>query len=110
MSNNFNNDVNKILKKILNLNNKIFVFQTDIFRTSIYYKLDPIIVAKKIINLLGLTENEENYLDTNYERPGQDVRYAIDDTKIKSLGWEPKANFDDELVKIVKYYKENFIW
>ena len=50
MSNNFNNDVNKILKKILNLNNKIFVFQTDIFRTSIYYKLDPIIVAKKIIN------------------------------------------------------------
>jgi len=49
-------------------------------------------------------------LDTNYERPGQDVRYAIDDSKIKQLGWLPKANFDEELVNIVKYYKENFIW
>jgi len=82
----------------------------DIFNISGNYEEQNIVVAKKIINLLGLTENEENYLDTNYERPGQDVRYAIDDTKIKSLGWEPKANFDDELVKIVKYYKENFIW
>jgi dTDP-D-glucose 4,6-dehydratase len=82
----------------------------EIYNISGTFEEQNIVVAKKIINLLGLTGNEETYLDTNYERPGQDVRYAIDDTKIKSLGWEPKANFDNELVKIVKYYKENFIW
>jgi len=26
------------------------------------------------------------------------------------LGWKPEAIFDNELVKIVEYYKENFIW
>jgi dTDP-glucose 4,6-dehydratase len=43
-------------------------------------------------------------------RPGQDVRYSIDDTKLRNLGWQPKANFDIELANIVKYYKDNFIW
>jgi dTDP-glucose 4,6-dehydratase len=82
----------------------------EIYNISGTFEEQNIVVAKKIINLLGLSGSEEQYLDTSYERPGQDVRYAIDDSKIKSLGWEAKANFDDELVKIVKYYKENFIW
>jgi dTDP-D-glucose 4,6-dehydratase len=43
-------------------------------------------------------------------REGQDVRYSIDDSKLKALGWEPKANFDEELTKIIEYYKENFVW
>jgi dTDP-glucose 4,6-dehydratase len=41
---------------------------------------------------------------------GQDVRYAIDDSKLKALGWMPKANFDVELEKIVEYYRNNFVW
>jgi dTDP-D-glucose 4,6-dehydratase len=43
-------------------------------------------------------------------RPGQDVRYAIDDSKLKNLGWSPKVNFDDEIINIVNYYKNKFIW
>jgi dTDP-glucose 4,6-dehydratase len=50
------------------------------------------------------------YLDLSYSRQGQDVRYALNDDKLKSLGWEPKAVFDKELPAIVEYYKENFIW
>ena len=41
---------------------------------------------------------------------GQDVRYSIDDTKLRKLGWKPTSNFDVELVEIVNYYKNNFIW
>jgi dTDP-glucose 4,6-dehydratase len=52
-----------------------------------------------------------DYADMSYSRPGQDVRYALDDSKLRSLGWEPKANFDEEIKSIVQYYKNNkFIW
>jgi dTDP-glucose 4,6-dehydratase len=44
------------------------------------------------------------------ERQGQDVRYSIDDAKLKSLGWLPRADFDTELEKVVKYYRETFVW
>ena len=51
-----------------------------------------------------------NYVDLSYSRVGQDVRYALNDEKLRNLGWKPKYNFDNELPKIVKYYKNNFIW
>jgi dTDP-glucose 4,6-dehydratase len=50
------------------------------------------------------------YLDLSYSRVGQDVRYALDDSKLRVLGWEPKMKFDIELYNIVNYYKNKFIW
>jgi dTDP-glucose 4,6-dehydratase len=50
------------------------------------------------------------YLDLSYSRDGQDVRYALDDSKLRKLGWKPKKVFDEELPSIVEYYKEKFIW
>ena len=52
----------------------------------------------------------ETKLDLSYDRPGQDVRYALDDSKLRALGWEPKVKFDVELKYIIDYYKERFIW
>jgi dTDP-glucose 4,6-dehydratase len=52
----------------------------------------------------------DNYLDLSYSRIGQDIRYALDDSKLKALGWKPKMNFDEELPHIVEYYKNKFIW
>lgn len=52
----------------------------------------------------------DKYLDLSYHRVGQDVRYALDDSKLRALGWEPEANFDRELEDIVEYYKNKFIW
>ena len=51
-----------------------------------------------------------SYMDFSYIREGQDVRYALDDTKLRRLGWKSKRKFDKEINKIVKYYKENFRW
>jgi dTDP-glucose 4,6-dehydratase len=82
-----------------------------IYNISGNYEDSNINVVKKIIKLqFGDSANHLDYINFNYSRQGQDVRYAIDDTKLRSLGWEPHANFDVELVKIVEYYKNNFIW
>lgn len=55
-------------------------------------------------------EDKNQFLDLSYSRQGQDVRYALNDDKLRNLGWEPKMVFDNELPNIVKYYKKNFIW
>jgi len=52
----------------------------------------------------------EKYIDFSFSRPGEDVRYALDDSKLRNLGWEPKRVFDVEIRNIVDYYKERFIW
>ena len=83
--------------------------QNDIFNISGNYEDTNLTVVKKILwNYDGITDVESH--TTELIRPGQDVRYAIDDSKLKALGWEPKANFDNELEKIVHYYKNNFVW
>ena len=54
--------------------------------------------------------NWEKYIDYSYRRQGQDVRYALNDTKLRKLGWKPKKNFDEEIRKIVEEGKKNFRW
>jgi len=45
------------------------------------------------------------------DRPGHDVRYAIDATKIsKELGWEPSVTFEQGLSKTIDWYFENKEW
>ena len=50
------------------------------------------------------------HIDFSCNRPGMDVRYALDDSKIKTLGWEPKADFNYVILEMVSYYKNKFIW
>ena len=52
----------------------------------------------------------EIFVDFSWNRPGQDVRYALDDSKLRALGWEPKKIFSTELKTITKYYQDKFIW
>lgn len=67
--------------------------------------------VKKIFSLYDIPENNiNNYIDFSCNRQGQDVRYALDDSKLRSLGWEPTMVFDNELPKIISYYKDRFIW
>lgn len=45
------------------------------------------------------------------DRPGHDMRYAIDPTKIRDeLGWEPKEDFESGFRKTVRWYLENREW
>ena len=66
-------------------------------------------VIKKLLTFNGINKLED-HVDLTYSRPGQDVRYALDDSKLRTLGWEPKAEFNNELQHIIKYYENKFIW
>ena len=45
------------------------------------------------------------------DRPGHDLRYAIDASKIaRQLGWEPRETFDSGLRKTVEWYLANRTW
>ena len=83
--------------------------QNEIYNISGPYQTENINVVTKILKLHNLKGSVDDYIE-HMERIGQDVRYSVDDTKLKKLGWQPRAEFDKELAKIVKYYKNNFIW
>jgi dTDP-glucose 4,6-dehydratase len=44
------------------------------------------------------------------ERKGQDLRYSIDDSKLRALHWQPQQDFDQALDDIVEHYRNHFIW
>ena len=44
------------------------------------------------------------------DRPGHDIRYSLDSSKIRSLGWKPKYSFSNGLKKTVGWYLENEWW
>jgi dTDP-glucose 4,6-dehydratase len=80
------------------------------FEQSNYNTVRKVITEYFSTDELQFAGNVDKYLDFTYSRVGQDVRYALDDSKLRSLGWEPKAIFDEELPQIVEYYKNKFIW
>ena len=68
-------------------------------------------VKKLITSYTRLDEFDlKDYCKLTYSRLGLDVRYALNDDKIRNLGWSPKMNFDEELGDIIEYYKAKFIW
>ena len=72
--------------------------------------LDIIVVVKKILYRLFGSDLTDGKI-TKLCRVGQDMRYSIDDSKLKNeLVWIPAADFDKELDEIVEYYKNNFVW
>jgi dTDP-glucose 4,6-dehydratase len=80
------------------------------FEQSNYDTVQKVITEYFSTDELQFAGTVDKYLDFTYSRVGQDVRYALDDSKLRSLGWEPKAVFNEELPSIVEYYKNRFIW
>ena len=69
-------------------------------------------VIKKLLTIYKGSEAAKNWEDyiMDSQREGQDVRYSIDDSKLKSLGWNPQTDFDTALIAIVDHYRNNFVW
>ena len=61
---------------------------------------------------LGRSKDKSKELITYVkDRPGHDLRYAIDASKInKELGWEPSVTFEEGLEKTINWYLENEEW
>jgi dTDP-glucose 4,6-dehydratase len=81
----------------------------EIFNISGNYEDSNLNVVAKIFDNFNIKFDYAVHV-TELVRPGQDVRYAIGDEKLRGLGWLPQANFDAELTKIVEYYRRTFVW
>jgi len=66
------------------------------------------LMDKKLSNDYGISERLITYVK---DRPGHDLRYAIDASKINSeLGWSPSVTFEEGLIKTIDWYLENENW
>ena len=70
------------------------------------------LLCKVLDQKLGRTEGESEKLITYVtDRPGHDMRYAIDANKLKNeLGWEPSVTFEQGLELTVQWYLDNDEW
>jgi len=82
-------------------------------------EIQNIDVARKVCFILDeLAPNELNGIGSYSElithvkdRPGHDIRYAINAQKInKDLGWEPLNNFESGIKKTIEWYLNNIEW
>ena len=64
-------------------------------------------VAGRIVALAGGDESLVRHVD---DRPGHDRRYALDDSRLRALGWEPRRTFEEGLAATVDWYRENRGW
>ncbi len=65
-------------------------------------------VVKTILKVLNKSESLINYVK---DRPGHDLRYAMDPKKIETeLGWKPKHTFDTGIVETIKWNLNNTKW
>jgi dTDP-glucose 4,6-dehydratase len=65
-------------------------------------------IAKKILEIMGVDESSIEYVT---DRPGHDLRYAIDASRItRELGWKPAHTFEHGLRETVEWYRKNERW
>ena len=65
-------------------------------------------VVRTILKALGKSEDLITYVT---DRPGHDLRYAIDPTKLETeLGWKPTYNFDTGIAQTIQWYLDNKQW
>lgn len=60
--------------------------------------------------IIQLCQKDESFIEYVEDRPGHDRRYALDTTKIRTLGWKPEISLEEGLEKTVLWYRENENW
>ena len=65
-------------------------------------------VIKTILHIMGKDENLIAFVE---DRPGHDLRYSLDSSKLRvELGWCPRQSFNDGMEKTVNWYLQNESW
>jgi dTDP-glucose 4,6-dehydratase len=60
--------------------------------------------------ILAAVGEDESMITQVPDRLGHDLRYAVDSSKIRSLGWQPRHDFDERLADTVEWYRERTDW
>lgn len=78
----------------------------EIFNIGTNQEYTNIAVAEMLCELVGL--NREENLELVADRPFNDRRYLIDDSKLRLMGWSPHVLLKEELPSILEYYQSRF--
>ena len=87
---------------LLSINGK----EGEIFNVSSDLELTNLEVSKLIKNYFDY-DNQVKYVDN---RPFNDKRYAVNDEKLRNVGWKPHFNLIEDLPRIIEWYKLNYEW
>lgn len=60
--------------------------------------------------ILQLLNKDASWIEYVQDRPGHDLRYSLDCTKLRRLGWKPARSFEEGLEGTVRWYRENEWW
>ena len=63
-----------------------------------------------IHSLLDLLDRPRSLVQFVPDRPGHDVRYSLDSSKLAGLGWMPSRSFEQALEATVRWYTQNELW
>ena len=67
-------------------------------------------ICKISDNFLDNNSNSFDLVEYVKDRPGHDIRYSIDSSKLQKLGWKKINSFDKSLEKTIKWYIDNPNW
>ena len=64
-------------------------------------------VAKAVLDIMG---KPHSLIEFVADRPGHDYRYALDNSRLTDLGWEPQVTFAEGLERTVSWYRDHPDW
>jgi len=80
----------------------------EIYNVSAGNEVANLDIVKKILAQMNKPESLITFVE---DRPGHDVRYSLDSSKIRSeLGWKPEFSFEESLKSTVQWYLDNEHW
>jgi dTDP-glucose 4,6-dehydratase len=79
----------------------------EIYNIGANEQLANIDLTRTLLDVMGL---DESYIAYVPDRPGHDRRYAVDSTKMRSLGWAPANDFAHRLADTVEWYRQRSDW
>jgi dTDP-glucose 4,6-dehydratase len=68
---------------------------------------ENLVITERIVELTGCDSSLVRHVE---DRPGHDRRYALDDQKLRDLGWAPARTFEEGLAETVEWYRSNRAW
>ena len=80
----------------------------EIYNVSSGNELTNVEIVRRILRVMGKSEDLMTFVE---DRPGHDVRYSLDSSRIRSrLGWKPRFFFKEALKLTVDWYVDNEHW
>lgn len=83
--------------------------QRDIYNIVGEKELSNLELAQLIANIMG-KELKYEMVDFHSSRPGHDLRYALDGTKLEKMGWEVPYSIEESLKNVVEWTLQNEKW